>query len=236
MISGVLAPAVQLWLRSQLDQVEGLKVDIAASDRQLLSGQLPWIRLWAERAVYQGLHLSQADLVGQKIRVNLGQVLRGHALQLLEPIPIAGEIRLAQADLDASCGSPLLVGAIADLLGKLRAHSPMLQAHLPASPFIPRDLKLVTSFQQLTLKARLKAGDHDQPITLKTGLELADEHRLRLVNPHWFTSFTDSTGIALTDLDGFEFDLGDASQLHQLALTPEGIRCQGRLWVVPVEG
>jgi LmeA-like phospholipid-binding len=102
LIGRVLAPAIQLWLKSQVEQVEHLEVGIQAGNRQILSGTIPQITLLAQKVIYQGLHLSDVNLTGQHIRVNLGQVLQGKALQLLEPIAVNGKVILLEADLNAS--------------------------------------------------------------------------------------------------------------------------------------
>ncbi|PSB25836.1 DUF2993 domain-containing protein, partial [filamentous cyanobacterium Phorm 46] len=51
--SAVLSPAVQLWLRSQVQQVDELKVKIEGSDRQILSGTIPKVTAAARGAVYK---------------------------------------------------------------------------------------------------------------------------------------------------------------------------------------
>ena len=115
-ISKILSPAVWLWLRSQVEQVSNLEVKISGSDRQILTGYIPRVFMCARHVVYQGLHLSQVQLVGENILTNLGQVLRGKPLQLLEPVPVSGELLLKESDLNASLQSPLLANALNDLL------------------------------------------------------------------------------------------------------------------------
>jgi len=70
------------------------------SDRQILHGTIPRVSILARHAVYQGLHLTQIQLVGEGIRTNLGQVL-GQPLRLLEPVPVA-ELLLHESALNAS--------------------------------------------------------------------------------------------------------------------------------------
>lgn len=90
-IASVLSPAIKLYLRSQVDQVEGLEIKIKGGDSQILRGHIPEVSLMAQRAIYQGLFLSQVQVTGENIKINLGQVLKGKALRLLEPIFIAGD-------------------------------------------------------------------------------------------------------------------------------------------------
>ena len=102
LISKVLSPALRLWLRSQVESVAELNFSIQGKDRQILTGYIPSISLNSSRAVYQGLHLGEVELLGENIRINIGQVLKGKPLQLLEPIQVTGQVRLDQADLEAS--------------------------------------------------------------------------------------------------------------------------------------
>jgi predicted phage tail protein len=115
-ISRILSPAVRLWLRSQVEQVEDLQFQIEGGDRQILSGHIPRVAIAARQVVYQGLHLSQMDLAGTGIRINLGQVLKGKPLKLLEIVPVEGEMQLQEADLNASLRAPILSGAVSELL------------------------------------------------------------------------------------------------------------------------
>ena len=105
LISKVLSPAVKLWLRSQVEQVEHLNFKINGQDRQILRGYIPVVSLDSSKAVYQGLHLGDIQLQGTNIRINIGQVLRGKPLRLLEPIWLKGEVYLTTDDLQASLSS-----------------------------------------------------------------------------------------------------------------------------------
>jgi hypothetical protein len=69
-ITKVLTSAIKLWLRSQLNQVSHLEVQIEASDRQLLSGYIPGVSISASNAVYQGLRVTQIELEVEKIQLN----------------------------------------------------------------------------------------------------------------------------------------------------------------------
>ncbi|MCL1467171.1 DUF2993 domain-containing protein [Argonema galeatum] len=115
-ISKVLTPAVRLWLRSQVEQVEDLQINIQAGDRLLLTGHIPKVSLSARRAVYQGLYVRQIQLVAETIRINLGQVLKGKSLRLLEPVPVTGELLVEEVDLNASLKGTLLPNALTEFL------------------------------------------------------------------------------------------------------------------------
>ena len=239
LISRVLAPAVRLWLRSQVEQIEALQVEIKAGDRQILSGYIQQLEVSATNAVYQGLALSQIQLTGQNIRVNVGQVVRGKPLRLLEPIRIQGSVLLEEADLNASLKSPLLKAGVTEfLMTLLQSGAAGISSGSSASQGV-RDLNL----QNLTIQLRsqlvvlgatlISESGTETPIAIRTGFALAAPNLLKLVNPQWLPHATAKRGLSLSDLDGYTFDLGDETEIHQLTIDPEKVTCQGKLIVLP---
>lgn len=216
-VGSVLAPAVQLWLRTQVEHVEDLQVRIEGGDRQILSGYIPQVNLSACKAIYQGLHLSQVNLVGQNIRVNLGQVVRGKPLRLLEPIALTGALCLLEADLNASLQAPLLGNAVAEFFSSLLG--------LPGSQLCDPQAKFRD--QRLHFQATLMAADRPLPIQIETGLAIEDQHILHLHDFQWLSEPRPTLPMSLV------FDLGSETQLETLTLSDDRIVCQGRLTVTP---
>ncbi|MEO0934035.1 MAG: DUF2993 domain-containing protein, partial [Cyanobacteria bacterium J06641_2] len=118
LVTNVLTEAIKLWLRTQVSHIEQLQLDIQARNRQILSGYIPSVSIVAEKAVYQGLHLSKIDLVAQNIRINIGSILKGEQLRLLEKVPVFCELSQVEEDLSASLSSKLLSTALNDILAK----------------------------------------------------------------------------------------------------------------------
>ena len=116
LIRKVLSPAVRLWLRSQVDSVVALTFEVGGTDRQLLSGEIPTISILGEQVVYQGLCLSHIDIVGEGIKTNLRQVLRGKPFQLLEPIFVQATLRMIDRDMNQCLQAPLLANALSEVL------------------------------------------------------------------------------------------------------------------------
>lgn len=232
LISKVLAPAVRLWLRSQVEQVEELQVEITAGDRQILSGYIQQLAISARNAIYQGLALNQIQLTGQNIRVNAGQIVRGKPLRLLEPIRIEGSVLLEEADLNTSLKAPLLKAGVTEFLQTLLRSG-------TAGIVGDRDLNLQNltiqlRSQQVVLGATLVSDSgNETPIAIRTGFDLAAPNLLKLVNPHWLPHATAKRGLPLSDLDGYTFNLGDETEIHELAIDPEKVTCQGKLIVLP---
>ncbi len=236
-ISTVLAPAVRLWVRSQLEHVDDLHLTLEAGDRQLLSGCISRVSVSAQNAVYRGLHLSQVSIVAEQIRTNLAQVLRGKPLRLLEPFPIAGEVLLYETDLNASLQAPLLAnGVIEFLLTLLRSDEAGDDlAHQSPQEIRLQNPQVMLGEGQVTLTATLVTTS-EQPTTvvIRTGLRLSQGNQLHLDHPQWLPHANARQGLPLRDLDGFAFDLGDVS-LKELNLEPGQIRCCGQIMVIPEE-
>lgn len=232
LISKVLAPAVRLWLRSQVEQVEELQVQIESGDRQILSGCIPQIALSAKNAIYQGLALSQIELTGQNIRVNAGQVVRGKPLRLLEPIAIQGSVLLAAADLNSSLNAPLLKSGVTEFLQTLLRSG---------AAGIGSDREL--NFQNLSIQLRsnlvvlganlISDSGNETPIAIRTGFDLAAPNLLKLVNPQWLPHATAKRGLPLSDLDGYTFNLGSETEIQELTIDPDKVTCVGKLTVIP---
>lgn len=236
LISAVIAPAVQLWLRSQVEQVEHLQVQIEAGDRQILSGYIPQVRIGARQAVYQGLHLSQIQLLGQDIQINLGQVVRGKPLQLLQPIPVEAELSLHQADLNASLAAPLMMNAVADLLNQLLSADSSLIDVLGThpQPEALQDLQILLEAEQLTFGMSVRSPQGKIiPFGLRTQLSLASPRQLRFDSPQWLTSPNAKRGFPLEGLEGFLLDFGSEVALTEVSLTTGQLFCRGCITILP---
>ncbi|WP_333451891.1 DUF2993 domain-containing protein [Microcoleus sp. herbarium5] len=222
--SAVLSPAVQLWLRSQVQQVDELKVKIEGSDRQIFSGAIPKVTAAAIGAVYKGLHLTEVAIEGCGIRINLGQALKGQPLRLLESVPVTGVLRLSQADLNASLKAPLLADALSEFL-------------LPMLPLTDREQSLKLQNSQIVIEtglltlsaAILRASGRQIPLLLRTGLRIASGRELMFESPE-----IELDGeLKSSDLNGFKIDFGPEVEIEELILSPGEIVCRGGIRVLP---
>lgn len=225
-ISKVLSPAVRLFLRSSVEQIEDLDVQIQGHDRQILRGYIPGVRLGVASAIYQGLHLGRVKLQGENIRLNIGQVLRGKPLQLLEPIRVRGEVKIDETKLNDSIESPLLASALTDLLILFLQENGVSDA---------RDR--VKSQKPRWTKATLHDGYFRVAGTLENGSSIALAADLKLENPRSLT-------VIPRHLDGlpewsaiaprpFTLDLGTDVEIEDFALIDRTFFCQGRLSIRP---
>jgi LmeA-like phospholipid-binding len=233
----ILEPALQLWLRSQVESVETLQVHLDCGARQVLSGFIPQLRLEAHQTIYQGLHLSHVQLTGQNIRINIGQVIKGKALQPLDPIPVELNVQLKTADLEASLNSVLLQGALIEALLILVGDQieDALGGDLRSQSLVLRNPHVLLGVNQLRLSAQLieKESDRSIPVALQTGIVLDSPRKLMLQNPEWLPTPNARRGLPLKELHGYCFDLGDQAQLQNLSIAPDGIQVHGQLLIMP---
>lgn len=231
-ITKVLSPAMRLWLRSQVEQVSDLEVKISGSDRQILSGHIPLVSILARHAVYQGLHLRQIQLTGESIRINLGQVLKGQPLRLLEPVPVYGCLLLQESDLNASFCAPMLANALTEFLLILLqsgTESDFSAFVMKAQPSW-QNTQIEINAGQVTLSATLVPSvGNPMPIVIRTGLQMASSHELELDRPQISTQ----QGFVLDSRDSLKVDLGSEVAIDELTLTPGQLICYGRINVLP---
>lgn len=241
-ISRILPPAIRLWLSTQLDHVEDLVFQIEGRDRDLLSGHIPEVFLSAQKAVYQGIHLSQATVKASEIRVNLGQVMRRQPLRLLAPFPVSGNVFLTTQDFNQSLQSALLGEGLYDFL-RLLAQAQPEAAHLQGIlDTLPERTVLTHYYPQASITAdgivlRLtpRDGKSVPPIAIATQLAIQDGHCLCLENPHWLTDQDAASATPLPALQGFEIDLGSEVTLTQCEIQADQLSLAGTVRVLPGE-
>ncbi len=223
-ISRVLTPALKVWLRSQVDQITNLQLDIGGSDRQFLSGSLPQVSLTAESAVYQGIHLSQIKVVAHQINVNLKQVLRGKPLQLLQPIPINIDACLPTRHLHQSLSTPLAKPAVMELLQTL------LRPQLTAQVLDLEETQLQAD--QLLLKVCVASDMLPQAtLLMRTRIALREPCELLLHDLDW--QFVAPDAAPPQPLEDFCINLGSDVNLHSLSVNAVAIACHGQVQVQP---
>ncbi len=197
-------------------------MEIQASDRQLLSGRIPGVSIFATHAIYQGLHLTQILLKAENIRINIGALLKGQPLRLLETVPVLGEVILNEEDLNDSLSSELLATALNDLLIKL------LPEHSQNSK--------PTTWQTISLAKNklILCGIHTDvtnptTIEMSVSLELLSAHELQLSQ----IQIKHGTAMLTEVNQGQYLDLGSDVDIQELTLIPGKLVCHGRINVNP---
>ncbi|WP_051319762.1 MULTISPECIES: DUF2993 domain-containing protein [Planktothrix] len=242
LIGSILSKAIGLWLRSQVDKIDHLQLNIEGSNRSLLSGDIPGVSVAAENAIYQGLHLTQVQLQGSNIRFNLGQILKGQPLHLLEPFFVTGNLHLHQLDLNQSLQAPMLVQALNEfvlsLLIALTQSSSQSTYDLQnqqndswvQSVQRIQDTQILIETDHLILNAQLLFDSGELLFfQLKTGLEIANFRELMLVQPKVQIYDIDTE----LHLDNYIIDLGSDIKIQDLILSPGLLEIQATLKINP---
>jgi LmeA-like phospholipid-binding len=221
-ITKVLTAAIKLWLRTQVSQVSQIEVEIRASDRQILSGSIPWVSIFASHAVYQGLHITRIQLVAENIQINVGQVLKGQPLKLLQVISVFGEMTVEEKDLNNSLSSELLSTALNNVLLEL------LPEHWLKSQPISWQ-KIILDNNQIILNALLTPASKPISLEVYLGLELLNGSELQLGKVQVMQN-----EVALVEGNyDYTLDLGSDVDIQELSLIPGKLVCQGRINVNP---
>ena len=221
-ITKVLTSAIKLWLRTQLNQVSHLEVQIEASDRQLLSGCIPGVLISASNAVYQGLHITQIELQAEKIQLNVASILKGQPLQLSAIVPVVGKLIITEQDLNNSLSSPLLLTAINDVLILL----------LPEYSLNSKAInwRKITLDNQVLILYGIPISDQDGAFfNIYLGLELLNGQELQLTQIQVKTD----QEVLLEKNSPYMINLGTDVDIEKISLIPEQLFCSGRINVNP---
>lgn len=237
LISRVLSPAVRLWLRSQVESVARLEVQLQGSNRQILQGRIPQVAVIAQQVVYQGLHLHHLELAAEQIHINLGQIVKGKPLRLMEIVPVWGMLRLQQSDLEASVSAPLLANALTEVVLLLLRQAPNPLPEGIATALQTGNLRIEQpqvqlATQQLRLNAFLSTPVHRLPVVLQTQVQLAAGSRIQLLQPQLCQN-DGPNFCCLVALNQVEIDLGPEVTIQELILEPGHLSCRGKANVIP---
>ncbi|MDB9348458.1 DUF2993 domain-containing protein [Nodularia spumigena] len=221
-ITNVLTTALKLWLKSQVSQVSQLEVEIKASDRQILSGRIPWVSIIASHAVYQGLNITGIQLVAENIQVNIGSILKGQQLKLLETVPVVGNLIVEEKDLNSSLSSNLLSSALNDVLWEILPEFSLKSQQISWQ-------KIILANHQIILNAILSPTSEPTPLEMYVNLDLISGHELNLEK----IQVIQKEVPIFQDEQIYHLDLGSDVDIQELSLTPGKLVCQGRINVNP---
>ncbi|MGF1492634.1 MAG: DUF2993 domain-containing protein [Microcoleaceae cyanobacterium] len=238
-VSKVLSQAVQFWLKSQVEWVDNLRVIIEGKNRSILSGTLSRVEVSANQAIYQGIHLSQAQAIGSEIQLNLSQVLRGQPLRLTQRFPVCCSAYLSTEDLNASIQSSTLQQGLQDVLETLLRCSNW-QPEVGRTQIQQLDLRLFYPTQmilgngQITLIGQIdgsrgRHGSTDLRVALTTDLTLVGTNQLQLQQ----VQLQGVPNLPTLTLEKFSIDLGSDVNIQTFNLTPDQLGLQGQIWVNP---
>ncbi|GET36252.1 hypothetical protein MiSe_10000 [Microseira wollei NIES-4236] len=221
-----LSTAVALWLRSQLEGVEDLQVQIDTSSRLVFAGLIPKVAVSAREAIYQGLYLRQISLIAKDIQVNVRQILKGQPLRLNEPIPVTGELLLQESDLNNSLTSPLLANGLTEFLVTL-VQGAGGQGILKGQQISWRQINLAPC-EIIINGVCFDFSGQETPVSIRAKVRVENGHKLQLNSLQ-----IELLSLPPIDLDSFELDLGSEVEIQELTLNPGELICRGGILVNP---
>jgi hypothetical protein len=245
LIGRILPVAVKLWLQTQAEQIEALSFQLEGTDRQILSGHIPGVSVSAQRAIYQGVHISGVQLAAREVHFNLGQVVRGKPLKLLKAFLMDGEVQLSEADLNASLNANYLAEGVGNFWRTLLAMPAVTTeiANYYDRTVPPLDGPAFQSIARiendaLTLQlgqARSSSGHPGSAldVTLRSQLKIHLNRFLILDHPCWLKTVDAPDGYSSQALAGFQWDLGSEACLRDLTLAQGMLTCTGQVLVKP---
>ncbi|MGK7913341.1 MAG: DUF2993 domain-containing protein [Synechococcus sp.] len=224
-VGALVDPLVANWIRSEVDSVDNLSVDISGSDSNLLNGRIDTAEVSGDNLVYEDLYLSRVELAGRNIRLTVDEALNGGSLNLVEPVPVRAFIRLTEADLNRSLQAPQIQAQLAEEMVEI----PFADAEPVA--FQLRDPQVYILDGQVKIDALLNAGGENVPVSVTTGLFPQDGSQLLLINPTWLSD--DGSQTLIAGLDGVAIDLGPDVSIDRLNLGAGELVYRGTITLQP---
>ncbi|MEA5466142.1 LmeA family phospholipid-binding protein [Leptothoe sp. PORK10 BA2] len=244
LISRVLPVAVKFWLQTQLDDIGDLSFEIQATDRQVLTGQIPGLALSAQGAVYKGARITAVNMQARDIQINIGQVLRGKPLRLKQAFPIQGQVVFAGEDLAVSSTASVLADGLLDFWQTLLAKADVaaeVAAHYGPHTMAWQDLtqyqsKMETAGSGLRLHLISQGEQQNAPQTptelcLQGKIAIDQGQILQLTTAHW--GLPSGDWVPSEALRGFSWNLGEHIDVQSLAIENDRLSCQCAIMVQP---
>lgn len=238
LISRLLPVAVKFWLQTQLDDTGNLTFKIQATDRQVLSGNIPGVSLSAKQAVYRGVRITAVAVQARGIEINIGQVLRGQPLRLKQAFPIEGQVAFDRESLGESSTDSVLAEGLLDFWQTLLAKEDVaaeVADHYGSDVAALRDPRLVQYQPKLEILGtdlvlhlvRQKKSE----IRLKGQVDVEQGHILRLTMAQW--CLPSGAEVHSKALSGFCWNLGEQTDVRSLTIENDRLTCQCTIMVQP---
>lgn len=223
-VGTLLNPVVASWIESEVDAVENLKVNIQGSDQQITSGTIPSATVAGDNLLYEGFRITQVQLDGENIRLNVSEAIQGSKLRLLDPVPVQVQMRLTEADLNQSLQSPIIQSQLAQANVELPIGGSKV-------PFQISNPSVTLLDNVLQIDASVAADDGSTvPVTVATSVRAQNGSELVLVNPAWVS---EGQSIPIDGLNNMAINFGNEVKIDSLQLQEGAIVYAGKLTIRP---
>ncbi len=226
--SALLSPLLSAWIRTEVNQVENLEVQVVGADADILNGVIPQATISGTNLLYQGFQVNQLRLSGQDIRLNVGDAIQGQPLRLLAPVPVQVSLQMTEADLNQTLSSPTI-----------RQQLAQAQVNLPIAagqevPFLISDPNVTLEMDRIRIEANLSLSEGEPvPVTLTTGLTPQNQNQLILTNPNWVTP--EGQSLPIPGLEQLLIQLDPDVRIDRLDLQQGVLQYEGQLTIQPEE-
>ena len=224
-VGALVDPLVANWIRSEVDRVDNLSVDISGSDNDLINGRIDTAEVSGENLIYENFYLSRVELAGSNIQLTMDEALNGGSLDLVGPVSLNAFIRLTEADLNRSLQAPLIQSQLAEATVEVPFAGGTSVAFQLSEP------QVSIADGQLKIDALLNTDGTDVPVSVTTGLSPQGGTQLLLIDPTWLSEDGSQTPIA--GLDGVTIDLGPDVEIDSLNLDTGELVYQGTITIQP---
>lgn len=164
----LLAGALQLWLRQQVDVEGHLNLQLHGSALNLLRGRLEGVSLQARRVTYNDLRIELVELRSGAIRVHTGKLLKGKPLQLDHAFSVSGQVSLCPDGLNRSFSTPRWRGLADWLAEQLLGIAPLLHLRIQGNRLV-LVAQGVSTDDRVELETRLAATPNGLAIQSSDG-------------------------------------------------------------------
>ena len=224
-IKTILTPALKLWLNSQVEKLEALNLFIEGNDYQILNGYLPEVTLSSYRLIYKGLSLEEIKLKVNDVRINIGQILRGQSLKLLEDIRISGKVAISNESLKASIPSNILQDGVKYLLNTLLKNQEFTEFFQKINIMDSQLEEIYIDYSHITIQIAFLYKDAVQSITIKMKPNIVSPQILSLKEVE-IKSLSEEI-VCLNE--EILIDLGQDININQISLDNGKLFCQCEL-------
>ncbi len=216
LLSGLISPLLQVWVRSQVQQVDDLRVVVNGPDAELSNGRIQSIDISGRNLVYSGIPARSLSLRGSDIRLDTRRALQGGGLRLEQPVRADIALSLSEQDINTYLASPTFQEQVKDLKVKLPTQFGGDQQTEVKLELLNPSARLLRDRLEIAATVRLQGGE-PAPLRLSTGIAV-NGRQLRLVDPQLVDE--KGQGVAIESLAGLQISIGRELELRRVAISP----------------
>jgi hypothetical protein len=218
MFSNLFSPLLQAWVRSQVQQVDDLQVNVIGPDAAVMNGQISRVEISGRNLVYQGISARSLSLRGSDIRLDTRQGLR-----LTKAVRADIALSLSEDDINKYLASPAFQEQTKNWKIKLPGSLGGTDQEVPIDLSNARARVLRN---QLEINATVRLGQGEPaPLRIVSGIEIANPHQLRLVDPRLVSD--DGSSAPIDALKNTPILLGKDLEMRRVNLVPGMVFLEG---------